>query len=737
MPTAAPPNNRLLIVSNRLPVTIETTDGRLVFRPSSGGLASGLGACYKAYRASWIGWPGLVASADRHEVAEQLKQGLQCYPVFLSEKLAEKYYEGFTNKTIWPLFHSFPAYTKYSASEWEAYQEANHLFCDAILKIAQADDLVWVHDYHLMLLPSYLREHLPSLKIGFFLHTPFPHYDIFRLLPWHKQIMDSLLGCDLVGFHTYDYLQAFLGSARRISGLDSNIGLTITKHRAVQADVFPIGIDFAKFAKAPATAAVEQEIAKISARTDHPVPLKVIFSVSRLDYTKGIPENLEAIEEFLAQNREWHGKMVYILVIVPSREKVGQYAMLKKHVDEQVGRINSQYGTLDWMPIRYIYRHLTFQELVALYYKADVALVTPLRDGMNLIAKEYLAAKANDQGVLVLGDMAGAAKELLEAIIVNPNSKEEVAVALKQALLMPMAEQIRRNKIMRARLESYDIMHWAGKFLDRLQETALLSQKLAVQMLEEKAQAELLVRYRQASQRLLIFDYDGTLVPFYDRPDQAVPDWELLSVLEKLCASPRNRVVILSGRDRKALGEWFANLNLTLAAEHGGWVRQSQASEWQQSVVPKGDTWKKQIGAIFKLFVDRIPGTFIEDKSFALAWHYRNADPDSAVAAARELLDILSNLTPNLPIQVLPGNKILEVRDIGIGKGTFYRNHLSRGSWDFLLAAGDDATDEELFADLPAGVYSIKVGAALSRATFCLDSHREVRELLKKLAQDD
>ncbi len=499
-------DSRLLIVSNRLPVTIRKGNSGLDLYPSSGGLATGLSSVYKERGALWIGWPGVVSKQNRKEVEARLGAEVNCHPVFISARLAERYYEGFSNKALWPLFHSFPEYAQYLADEWEAYKQANSLFCERITKIAKPGDTIWVHDYHLMLLPKYLRAVLPDTSIGFFLHIPFPHYDMFRLMPQHREILESLLASDLIGFHTYDYVQAFLGSARRLLGYDNRLGQMFVGHRVVQADVFPMGIDFARFSNLVQQEDVQLEVAKTKKRFGS---RKLVFALSRQDYTKGIPKGLEAIEEFFEKNPDWLGEVVCVLVMVPSRQRVERYANLKKEVDALVGRINSKYGRLDWTPINYIYRYLTFEELVALYASADVALITPLRDGMNLVAKEYLAVKTDCKGVLILSEMTGAAKELLEALIVNPNNKEEVAAALQKALLMPEEEQIRRNRIMRQRLESFDIRHWTGRFLQELSECVSLSNTLSIKLLDPARRTKLMEDYSQASRRLILLDYDG------------------------------------------------------------------------------------------------------------------------------------------------------------------------------------------------------------------------------------
>lgn len=377
---------------------------------------------------------------------------------------------------------------------------------------------------------------------------------------------------------------------------------------------------------------------------------------------------------------------------------------------------------------------MNFEELTALYGYAHVAMILPLRDGMNLIAKEYLAAKQDEKGVLLLSEMAGAAKELLEAIIVNPNSKEEIAHSLSNALQMPDEEQRRRNKIMRQRLQMHNIDTWVKRFFDRLTEVENLAHLLAVKVLDSQSKQQLLTDYSTVENRLIMLDYDGTLVPFADEPIAAKPDAQIISILKKLSSIEQNHVVVLSGRDRETLEKWLGDLHLTLVAEHGGWVKPQGQNSWDMTVTPPDDNWKKDIRPVLELFVSRIPGSCIEEKFFSLVWHYRTASNESASIAARELLDTLSQLSTNLNIQVLPGNKILEVRNAGISKGMYYLRFHSANAPKFILAIGDDWTDEDLFSVLPPQAYSIKVAPRISKARFNLRSVNDVRALLEKLA---
>ncbi len=724
-------NRRIILVSNRLPVTIRKSAGGLEYRPSAGGVATGLRSLQGEYETVWIGWPGKVAAEDRPEVEARLTTEFQSHPVFISERLVEKYYEGYSNRTVWPIFHSFSAYARYAASEWEAYRKANALFGEKVLEVYRPGDILWIHDYQLMLLSKYLREHLPQITMGFFLHIPFPHYDIFRQLPQHKEILGSLLAFDLVGFHTHDYAQAFLGTVRRLMGHDNTLGQLVADDHLVQVDVFPMGIDYEKYNASSLDPSIREELDAIGISLRG---RKTVFSVSRLDYTKGIPESLHAIHKFFIRHPEWRNRVEFILVVVPSRENVERYATLKREIDELVGRINSAHGTLEWQPIRYIYRPLTAGELTGLYTNADVALVTPLRDGMNLIAKEFLASRRDETGVLVLSELAGASKELNEALTVNPNSAEEITGAILQALTMPPDEQVRRNRVMRERLRTNDLFNWVRRFFARMEEVREMAESFAVKMLDPASAEILIADYHRSGSRLLLFDYDGTLVPFADDADAAAPDDQVLGLLAALAAPAANRVVILSGRDRHTLDRWLGHLDVSLAAEHGGWLRDRGSRQWRPTEDPAHDDWKREIRPILELFVGRIPGSLIEEKDFSLVWHYRRSEQESAAAAARELLDTLSSFLANLNIRVLPGSCSVEVRRMGIGKGAHYTNVLASANPDFILAMGDDWTDEDLFAVLPPSAYSIKVAPRMSKARFNVRNVSDARHLLKTLS---
>jgi len=461
-----------------------------------------------------------------------------------------------------------------------------------------------------------------------------------------------------------------------------------------------------------------------------PAP-KVIFSVDRLDYTKGILNRLEGYQLFLDNNPEWRGKVIFLIVVVPSRIGVEHYQQMKNSIDGLVGKINGQFGDMTWTPIVYQYRSLDFPVLAALYSLSHVALITPLRDGMNLVAKEYVASRVDRSGVLILSEMAGASKELGEAIIINPNHKEDIARALEEAIEMPPEEQTARIGQMQSRLKTYDVIRWAGDFLGALNSIKELQRSFEARMINSQIMESMSNEFHRTQKRLLLLDYDGTLVPFSSHPAYSRPDPALIELLTKLSDDSQNDVVIISGRDKNAIGEWFHDIPLGLVAEHGAWIKE-RGEPWRL-LRPINSDWKKSLYPILKIFADRLPGSFIEEKEFSLVWHYRRADPEHASLRAHELIDQLTNFTANIDIQILRGSKVVEIRNAGINKANAAMALLSRQSYDFILALGDDWTDEDLFKSLPPNAYTIKVGNLQSYARFNLSDYRESRNLLGKL----
>jgi trehalose 6-phosphate synthase/phosphatase len=724
--------NRLLIVSNRLPVTVQKKKGRLYFSPSVGGLATGLGSFYKSYDSMWVGWCGIPSEKidvkEKEKIEITLAKEFSSHPVFLSKRNIELYYGEFCNKTLWPLLHGFTQYVTYDKNSWKAYEKVNEIFADCVLAIAEPEDMVWVHDYHLMLLPHLLREKHPNMTIGFFLHTPFPSSDIFRLLPWREEILRGLLEADLVGFHTYNYVHNFLMTVSRLLSLNHTLGKIIVGDHLTKVDSFPIGIDYPRFAHAETRPKVQASIQNLSRKLGK---IRKILSIDRLDYTKGVLHRLKGFDLFLKSYPEFKEKVTLVLVAVPSRTKVKRYQSLKKNVDELIGKINGDHGTLGWTPIQYIYRSLPFHSLLALYRISEVAMITPLRDGMNLIAKEYVATKTDGKGVLILSEMAGAVEELREAIIVNPNSIEEIAEALKKALSMPEVEQVRRNRIMQERLRNYDIKFWANDFMTILSQVKMEQNELSATEVGDKIKTKIIDDFLRSERRLIFLDYDGTLVPFAATPEAAKPDAELQNLLVSLAEDSKNQVVIISGRNKEALAEFFKNVSIGLVAEHGAWIRDERGN-WTTTGGYNMD-WKEKVRPILERFKRRTPGALVEEKDFSLVWHYRRADPELSFVRVAELKDTLYFLTANLKLDVAEGNKIVEVKNAGINKGTAAMKWISKKKWNFILAVGDDVTDEDLFRELPEFAYSLKVGLAPSRAKLRFKTQSEVIPFLRKM----
>jgi len=723
---------RMIIVSNRLPVKAsKDANDQMIFTPSEGGLATGLGSIYKNGDNLWLGWPGLYTDIEAEK--KTIRSGLQkenMSPVFLTEEEIILYYEGFSNETLWPTFHYFNQYALYKKSYWKSYEKVNQKFCDALLKVARPDDTIWIHDYQLMLLPSLLREKLPKVSIGFFLHIPFPSYEVFRLLPWRKQLLDGVLGSDLIGVHTYDDMRHFLSAASRICFVSNQHGEIDIDNRKVVVDSFPISIDYDKYANVAASEEVKKEEENYrKSMGNH----KMMLSIDRLDYSKGIPARLKIFDLFIEKYPEWKGKVSLVMVVVPSRDNVEKYKDLKEEVDLLVGRINGKYGTTSWTPIHYFYRSFSLESLSAFYRMADVALVTPMRDGMNLVCKEFVASKLDQKGVLILSEMAGAAKELSEAVIVNPNDKHQVRDGIYRALTMSEQEQVEHMSIMQETVRKYDIHHWVKLFLDRLKAVHHKKEETETKRLNSTVKQQLLDKYRNSSQAILFLDYDGTLAPFKNNPQDAKPDNELHTLIKELTKRKNNRVIIISGRDRHTLDKWLGHHDVQFVAEHGVWSR-GKDKKWVELAELNGD-WKEHIRPVLEEYVDRTPKSSIEEKDFSLAWHYRKVGTGLGDSRAREIISHLKFLSVNMGLQVLEGSKVVEIKSNEVSKGKAVQKLMADYWGEFSLAIGDDETDEDMFKAMPESAYTIKVGDLNSEATYRVKSHKEVRELLSLLNQ--
>jgi trehalose 6-phosphate synthase/phosphatase len=721
---------RLLIVSNRLPVTVKASQGEVSVERSSGGLATGMSGPHERLGGLWVGWPGDlsgVPEAQRADVDRQLAD-LRLVPVALSSEEIARYYEGYSNGVLWPAFHYAVWRLPPEVKDFDFYEAVNARFADAVAEHYREGDLVWIHDYQLMLLPQLVRERLPGARIGFFLHIPFPSSEIFRLLPQRERLLEGLLGADLLGFHTAAFVRHFGSSALRLLGAPLEVDRIRWRDREVRLGVFPMGIDAAHFASEADSPEVRDTVRALRGGDG----ARILLGIDRLDYTKGISRRLLAFEALLRDHPELRERVRLVQVAVPSRENVGAYRELRDEVDALVGRIHGEFATPSWSPIHYLYRGLSQPDIVALYRAADAVLVTPVRDGMNLVAKEFVASRTDGDGVLVLSEFAGAAAELSEAVMVNPYDVEGTAQAFHRALTMPEEERRTRMQVLRERVLAHDVHRWARAFVARLERAGAPAATGTAPSPPAAIEAAL-ARALAAPHLALLLDYDGTLVPFAPTPELAGPGPELLALLTRLAARPRTEVHLVSGRKKETMQRWFAALPVGLHAEHGLWARPA-GEDWRTTFQP--DTrWREPVLGILKEFAERTPGSIIEEKTAGLAWHYRAADPEYGAAQAKELSLHLATVLSNAPVEILPGDMVLEVRPHGIHKGRAVTDVLARApAGALLLAIGDDRTDEDLFAALPEGGLALHVGPAPSRAPLRLADVRAVRALLARVA---
>lgn len=724
--------SKIILVSNRLSTSVSIREsGETEFAPSMGGLATGLASMHEQEDSVWVGWSGVPEDELTDEqgsyIDQRLRDDFKSRRVPLTNQELEDFYYGFCNDTVWPLFHYFPTYAQYSNDTWQAYRSANQKYFERVMEVAEDGDTIWVHDYQLMLLPNLLKAELPNSNIGFFLHIPFPSYEVFRLMPWRDAILRGLLGADLVGFHTYDYARHFLSAIRRILGADHSMGNVKFNNRMIKVDAFPMGIDYEKYSNASSDPNIQDEIEQVRYEMGN---RRLILSVDRLDYSKGIPLRIKAFHSFLQDHPEYHERVQLILIAAPSRMHVPHYIELKREIDELVSTTNGAFGTIGWNPIQYFFRPIPFPKLTAIYTQAEVLLVTPLRDGMNLISKEFLAARRDRKGVLILSETAGSARELGEAISVNPNNIDQIADAIKQALEMPVAEQQEKNERMHRRLKRYDIHYWARDFMEKLRAATALQASLSVKKLSSEIKKKLIQDYSSSERRLIMVDYDGTLISYGELP--GIPDEPTMKSLRQLAENDRNEVVIISGRQRDFLENRLKDLPVGIIAGHGIWIRETDGS-WEKMESVTAD-WKETILPVLELYRDRTPGSAITVNEYSLVWHYERAQPELAALRLAELKDAVLSLTTNLDLSILEGNRLLEIKNSNVSKGRAAAQWYNRHEWDFVAAIGDDWTDEDIFRMLADEHYSIKVGLDVSSADYFLESVEQVRSFIRELA---
>ncbi|RYZ40586.1 MAG: trehalose-phosphatase [Myxococcaceae bacterium] len=648
---------RLLLVSNRLPVTVKVEKDSVSVGRSAGGLATGLSRPHERSGGLWIGWPGDVSrltDAQRAKVEGQLAE-LNCVPLYLSASEVSRFYEGYSNRVLWPLCHYMLDRIPRQDRDWDAYRKANERFADLAAKHYQPGDTIWVHDYQLMLVPGMLRERLPHARIGYFHHIPFPSSEIFSTLPRRTELLKGLLGADLIGFHAVSYVRHFSGTLLRHLGLDTDVDRVLFQGREVRVGAFPMGIDATAFETLAQEPAVLDEVKVLHERAHDE---RLLLGIDRLDYTKGIPRRLLAVQRVLERTPALRGRLRFIQVAVPSRTQVAAYAEYRETVDELVGRINGLYGTV----------HST------------------------------------------------------------PYDVEGMADAIEEALEMPKAERQQRMRCLRAGVKARDVHWWVDSFLGRLQGLKSVEERPP---LPDGMQA--LEKLKGPGRKVLFLDYDGTLVGFAPTPEQASPDAELMKLLKDLCARPDVAVHLVSGRPKETLEAWFGELPLGLHAEHGLWSRMRRGQPWQ-ALPGVSWEWKPRVKPVLETFAARVTGSFVEEKTASLAWHYRKVDAEFGALQARELRLLLFEQFGQEPMHILPGDRVVEVRPRGVNKGRVVPEVLQHEAPDVrVLAIGDDVTDEDLFAAIPKGGLTVHAGNKHTRAAYRMEGPPEVRRFLKGL----
>ncbi|XP_047333615.1 alpha,alpha-trehalose-phosphate synthase [UDP-forming] 1-like [Impatiens glandulifera] len=681
-----PYRQRLLVVANRLPVSaVRRGEESWSLEISAGGLVTAL-LGVKEFEARWIGWAGVNVpdEAGQRALTKALAEK-RCIPVFLDEDIVHQYYNGYCNNILWPLFHyiGLPqedrlATTRSFQSQFAAYKKANQMFADVVNQHYQEGDVVWCHDYHLMFLPKCLKEYNIKMKVGWFLHTPFPSSEIHRTLPSRSELLRAVLAADLVGFHTYDYARHFVSACTRILGLEGTPEGVEDQGRLTRVAAFPIGIDSDRFIRALDNPKVQEHIKDLKERF---AGRKVMLGVDRLDMIKGIPQKILAFEKFLEENPSWSEKVVLLQIAVPTRTDVPEYQKLTSQVHEIVGRINGRFGTLTAVPIHHLDRSLDFLALCALYAVTDVALVTSLRDGMNLVSYEFVACQDAKKGVLILSEFAGAAQSLgAGAILVNPWNITEVAASIGQALNMPAEEREKRHRHNYAHVTTHTAQEWAETFVSELNDTVVEAQLRIRQVPPQLPVRDAIEHYLQSNNRLLILGFNATLTEPVDIPGRRGGDQiremelklhpELRESLTALCSDTKTTIVILSGSDRNVMDENFSEYNMWLAAEHGMFLRHTKG-DWMTTMPEHLNMeWVDSVKHVFEYFTERTPRSHFELRQTSLVWNYKYADVEFGRLQAKDMLQHLwTGPISNASVDVVQGSRSVEVRAVGVTKG--------------------------------------------------------------------
>lgn len=733
---------KLIFVSYRLPIvprSCEKEDGHVTMEPLHM-LNSAIEGVKSESKVIWIGTCHI--SNPSEAILETLKS-LQFRPVILEPELEKLHFNVFCKGVLWPLFHYYSGgVQQFSQESWSAFLKVNEIFANEVSKVYTDGDSIIIQDYHLIALPGIIRNMIPNARIGFFLHVPWPTSELYRSLPVREDVLQYLLGADLIGFQTFPYARHFLSAVTRILGHAANErGVELPDGHFVSIDVAPVGIEPKNYIKVLESEDTKNQIESLKKRFEGK---KVIIARDRMEYIQGIPHKLRAFDAFLSAYPEWRQKVVMLLECNPHADVFQEkdYKDLCEEVDKIVGSINGKFATIEYSPIHYLNRAPKSEESIALMAIADVALVTPLRDGMNTTAFEFIVCQKGKKSPLVLSEFAGAANCLSGAILTNPWDQARFIENIQEALTLREDYKVIRYNHNLDYVMSHTSTFWLANFFNQLKNTTR-AQKInkPSHRLNMKDCIQL---YKKSQKRLLLVDYDGTLVPITKMPNLAVPSEEIISILQTLCQNSKTIVYVITGRERRFMEEWFSGMNVGLSCEHGSFFRPyahpgEETKQWINCASELDLSWKPAIKAIFDDYTDRTPGAFVETKENGVSWHYRNADPEFGEYQKNDLMVHLQDL-PNLPIDIVAGKKVVEVRPQGISKGSVIRKILGvETGIDWVICMGDDRTDEDMFEEVNKctieSKWTISVEKKQStKARHYVDNQRAVVELLSKLA---
>lgn len=718
----------IFIVSNRLPVTVIRTKNGLTVIPSNGGLATALGSVFNQQHSYWIGWPGIIVGSEEEQLVIELLKPLRCIPVFLLQEEFNQYYNGFSNAILWPLFHYHPGHCIFNEEYWLAYRSVNSKFGSMVSAHVPQDAFLWIHDYQLMLLPFYLNHS----NLSYFHHIHFPSPEVFGIIPWRSNLLDALLKCRHIVFQTekdrVNFKEACFKYASKahpdLFNTHSSSGIKISAH-PISIDAF----DFSQTVQKDSVKKLTDEIHEVFANQ------RIILSVDRLDYSKGILERLEAFRLLLKDFPKYREKLVLLMLVVPSRSDVPSYEEHKRKVDELVGSINSQYASLGWRPVHYYYQQVNRDTLCAYYAAADVCLVTSLRDGLNLVSKEYVACRTNNTGVLILSEMAGAAAELTYALKIHPYDIKQMVVAMVYALDMEKSEENARMTALKKKVFGYTVFDWLDTIF---QEVFCMYNELKYtfeQNLSGELTERLMVRFKNAQSRYILLDYDGCIRELEPHPEMASPGKDIIELLCVLKSVPNTQVLLVSGRSRKDMDLWFADCGIALIAEHGAWFKKP-CSNWVQ-LTEGGAVYNRELTTILEEHALVMVGSFLEEKTSGVCLHFKMCAIDGLSEIIDQLeKDISDHISENnLQYRYKKTDDLLEIHFSDCDKGQAIQKFVPFSKDAFILAAGDDDTDENMFAVLPKTAFTFKIGKKNTNAKIRVQNVARFLEFLNQIAE--